>query len=681
MANDFHVELYDRSFNEAAPTTLDLTVQRYSASAIGGYDQAEVSVAGPKSLLWEALRWLRYYAVIRNRNQTKVWAGFITGAVINTGGRQIGKSLEGMANRIAVAYSYDDITGQSSRGTTDWADDDDSQSRYGVKELLQSQSDIEAPQAEGQRDQALDMLSSPVSTIDITDGDIGGTLTLTGIWATLDWKLYNQPGGVERHDTSGNFEHILGWGMSSNVVGFEGSQDKLHDLYGRMKELRKDDWLVISGAANGGNNGTFAISQAASIVDETATTTYVNYTHATIGFDANDDITDNLSGLGFVGAYELLNVSGSASAGNNRYYFAKSDLAAGHITVSPTTVATSAASPSITVTIEQGHSVGLDAALTTEFPANTILVEALGKKIAQSFTLSVNLNFTVAEVYIRARVVGSPVDSLSVALYSNSSGSPGSALETVTVLGSTLSEEMNWRKFTFANTYTLAYGTTYWLVVSRTGSNTTDAFYMVDLDEEEGYTGGAIKLWDGSAWVARAWGTPAKSADMPFQVWGNQRTTGQISDILSSAGQFVDTIDVQADSLISSRQFRDQDQTARTELETLMKAGVAGGRRLLSSVSPERVVSVFEEPVYNSDISPLLTDTGELLDQSGGLWEQGRLPHGRWATLTGIPTNVDDFVGLSPVFIEHAEYDCTSGKISTLTPKGAENPWDVTKLA
>ena len=80
------------------------------------------------------------------------------------------------------------------------------------------------------------------------------------------------------------------------------------------------------------------------------------------------------------------------------------------------------------------------------------------------------------------------------------------------------------------------------------------------------------------------------------------------------------------------------------------------------------------------DISPLLGDDGVLRDSSGGPWEPGRLPHGKWVTLSGLPTNVDDFVGISPVFIERAEYDCESGKFSALEPKGAPNPWDVVKL-
>lgn len=683
MADNFYVELFDHSYNVTAPTPLKLKAQRYSGIAVGGYEQAQIDIIGTVNERFEALRWLGYYVKIKNKYHQTVWFGKVTQATINLGGLQIGKSLDEMSNRIAVAYSYNDSGGVSARGTTDWTDDTESQDKFGIKELLQSDGDMDATQAESQRDKAIDALGKPITTISISqdgggDGDVGGTLTCKGLWQLLSWRIYNQLGGVERYDVSGNFEHLLGWGMASNVIGFEQGQDRFHDLYGRLKDLRKDDQIVTSGAANAANNGTFKIITAATIVTDGATTTYVNYPHATISFDPVDDIHDSLSGLGFVGAYELLKVSGSSVGGNNRYYYAKSDLSADHITVDPGTISTSFAGP--TITIEQGHSIGLDAALTTEYPSNTITVEALGKKIAQSFTLSVALNFTVAEVFIRAKRVGSPVDNLTVTLYTDSAGSPGSSIETVSMLGSLLTEDMDWRTFTFNNTNTLVYGTTYWIVVARSGSNTTDAYYTIDLDEDEGYATGGFKLWDGSAWVARAWGDAAKSADMPFQVWGHRQTSDQINDMLTYADQFFDDIDIQDASLIYSRQYRDQDQSAQDEIETLMKAGISSGKRLLASVTPDRVVHVYDEPVY-SDASGLLANDGSLRDVTGGEWPSGKLPHGTWLTLTGVPANVDAFSGISPVFIDRAEFDCSSGKFSALEPKGAVNPWDVVKLA
>jgi hypothetical protein len=184
------------------------------------------------------------------------------------------------------------------------------------------------------------------------------------------------------------------------------------------------------------------------------------------------------------------------------------------------------------------------------------------------------------------------------------------------------------------------------------------------------YTDGIVKLWNGSAWVTRA-----NNADMPFQIWAHRATTTQIGDMLTVAGQFLVAQDIQTASGLSSRQFRDADQTARTEIELLLKAGVSGGRRLLADITPDRVVHVYQEPTYNADSAPLLDEDNHLLTPSGASpYEPGRLPFGRWVTLTNeLP---DD----AAVFIERAEFDATTGEYTALTPKGAPDPWDVVRL-
>ena len=674
----FYVDRYNRSFSDAAQTTLTHVVQRYSGMAVGGFDQAEINIEGDVGqLLSEVHRWLGYYYIIRNENMTPVWAGKVTQTTTFKGKRKKTLSLDEMQNRIAVAYSYDDPSGTSTRGTTNWADDTESQARYGVKEQLQSQGDLDSTHADSLRDKALSDLSDPTTIITFDGGGdkSGGTLYLRGLWSTTAWRIFNQSGGVVKFDDSGNYEHLLGWGLSSNLIGFEATQDGLHDLgdhaptppVGHLDALRKDDVIVVSGAANGGNNGTFTVKQAVSNdVSRIGPTT-------TISFEVTDDIKSSTSVLGPIQATQLLLVSGSAVGGNNRYYFTNTDLAADHITVLPATVANSAAGSA--VTLKQGHSVLLNASLTTEYPSNTITVTALGTIVAQSFTLSVNSPFTAAEVFLRLKRVGSPSDSVQVFIESDSAGSPSNiSLESVSVLGSTISDEMNWVKFTFANTLALTYGTTYWLVVWRTGSNSTTDYYMLDLAEDANgattatYTGGIVKLWNGSAWITRT-----NNADMPFQIWAHKETTAQISDMLTTAGQFLVGQDFQIVSGLSSRQFRDADQAAQTEIETLLKAGVSGGRRMLADVTPDRVVHIYQEPTYNVDSAPMLDEDNNLLSPLNSPYETGQLPFGKWITL------MDELPDEAGVFIERAEYDATSGEY-TLTPKGAPDPWDIVTL-
>lgn len=672
----FHVELFDRNYNVAPLTALTLIPQRYGAAAVGGYADAQIDVQGPTDALWDALRWLRYYVYIKNENGTIVWAGFITRAEINLGGVTVGKSLDETANHIAVAYSYTDAAGVSQRATTTYADDSNSIYRYGTKELLQSEGDLDATQADARRDTALNVLSKPITTVSVNPGgsNVGGSLFCKGLWSTMAWQLYNNSGGKVAFDVSGNYDHLLGWGKTSTGIGFEAGKDGIHDIDGQLSALRADDKVIVSGATNAGNNGTFTITQATS-------NDASQYTASTIYFEITDDIKDAAGGLGFVQSTQLLAVSGSSVGGNNRSYYSKDDLAADHITVNPATVANSGAGPSIT--IAQGHSVLTSGSMTTEYPGATVTIKALGTIVAQSFTLPVNSPFTVAEVYLRLKKVGSPSDNVQVFIEADSGGSPSNvSLESVTLAGSTLTTDMNWTKFTFTNTLALTYGTTYWVVVWRTGSNSATDYYMLDLAEDNAsssmatYASGQCKVWNGSAWTTRT-----NNTDMPFQIWAHQATTTQISDILTNKGQFFKAVDIYQASGIDSRQYRDADQTAQVEVENLLRAGVSGGSRLLANVSADRVVHVYAEPSNTADTKPLLHNDGALLDYTSQPWELGRLPVGKWIELAGIPANVDGLTGVSPFFCERAEFDVQQMKFSVIEPKGVPNPWDVVKLA
>lgn len=656
-----YARLYDTSFSPAPFTTLQLTAQRYSAAAVGGYEQAEIEVSGAKDLLREVHRWLGYYAVIYSDRHSIVWFGKVMQTTTRRGKRALTKSLDEMVNRVTVAYSYDDANGDAQRGTTAAADDTNSQYLYGIKEQLQSQGDTDATQAAALRDNALAQLSNPVKIVNLGGGgDAGGSLLCRGLWSTLSWRIFNQAGGLVEHDVTGTIDHLLGWGLTSTTIGFLGTENRIHDIDTRLEALRQDDIIVVSGASTGGNNGQFTIDQSTTLDPHT-------YTASTIRFEVADDIIDSASGLDFVQSNEMIKVSGSSVSGNNRYYYAKDDVSAAAITVNPNVTA-SAAGPS--VTIQQGHSVSVTTALTTEFPAATVTLAALGTKVAESFTLPVNAPFLLAEAFVRCKRVGTPADNITVAIHADSSGSPGAAIESSSIVGSTLGEDMNWHQFLYSLANSLAYGTTYWIVVSRSGSNDPDNYYMVDLSEDATYTGGVFKLWNGSAWMSRS-----PDVDMPFKVYAHRQTTDQISDMLTTGGQFLSAQDIVPASGRYSRQYRNSDQTAQAEIETLLAAGVNGGRRYLASVTADRVAHVYQEPIYDSSTAPLLTENNVILETSGAApWEPGKLPHGMWLTLT------DELPDDAQVFIERAEFDATSGEYTALETRGAPNPWDVTNL-
>lgn len=661
----YYVERYDKGGNTAHPSTLNLIVERYSQIAKGGYEQATIRIEGSESGLWDALLWLGYYVIIRNKRRSAVWAGKITQVTINLGGLQVGLSLDEMKNRVAVAYVKTDADGNTIRYTTDWADNADSVSAYGIKEYLDTQGELDEERATALQARILELQGLPVDADGgVNLGEVGGSILCRGLWDTLGWRLWNNPCGVIRFEGSGGTDHLLGWGMTSNQLAFYKTKGTLADIAGRLKTLKRDDRIVITGAANAANNGTKVIKDTTNLDAKT-------YTSTTINFDNGDDILDTAGGMAFVQSGELLQISGSGVAGNNRYYFAKEGNASDHIFVTPGSVVTSAPGPN--VTLKQGNSIALDTALSTEFPNNSITVSYLGLAISQPFTMEVSTTFTVAEVLIKVKKVGNPIDSLYVAIESEVSGVPSNvALEAVSIAASQIRDRSAWITFNFSNTLALTFGTRYHLVVGRTGASDPANYYVVDIDDSNTYAPGPVKLWTGSAWVDRY-----EAAYMPFQVWAHRQTTDQMNDILTYANQFFTAIDITQASLTATRQYRDEDKTAKTELEALMNEGTAGGTRYLARVGADRAVHIYPEPAYSADTAPRLTKTGELMDVAGSRLEAGKLPVGQWVTLTGVPANVNAFVNMARKFVERAEWDAQADKLSALEFKGAPNPWDI----
>lgn len=668
----FSVEVFDTAYNPVAHP-FSLIHQRHAAEAETGYTTADMTVEGDAGQMEMLRRWLGYYVVVRNQRLNVIWAGKITGISYPKGTKLYKLTLDDMSNRIAVTWSQEDADGNTVSGVTPYADNLDSQSRYGIKEMLKSAGDLDEALALAQRDEALRALGEPLEDTDLYGAATGSTgfptgqLMCRGLGDSFTWRIFNQPGGVVRHESNGGFEHLLGWGVvASATVGFNnaGGSHRISRLLGGLDALRPDDVIIVGGAANAANNGTFTVAGGVSQEAE-------SYTATSIAFDPVDDINDSGAGLGFVQSHELIFLTTAGSEGwKNRYFWVHDETGSGHITVRPAMIGTQSAGPS--VAIQQGHSVTVTpATLVQEFPGAAIDITALGTAVAQSFSLPVDVPFVVQEAWVRLKRVGSPADSVRCTLYTNGAGVPsGTTLENVTVLGSTISDKnMVWVKFAFTTSPSLAFGTVYWIGIERTGANSPTDYYLLDLDEDSGFSGGFLKLWNGSAWVDR----PA-SADMPFQIWAKRQTTDQLTDIYNASNQFCRALEIQVASGRYSRLFRDKDLDAQQEMLKLMRAGVLNGRRLLSRVSADRIMSIYEEPIYNADSAPIFTEEGELVSVDGQPYEPGRLPAGEWIVIAGEPPQ------RAGKLIEKAEYDATQGRYTQLMPKGAVDPFDVVRL-
>ncbi len=179
------------------------SVNRYSFSAQGGPQQAEIAVDGEDFDLWRLVELIRCPIEIRTAGGQMVWWGYIAETQAHIGGFKVGATVDTMFNRIAVAYNeVDETTGDQERGTTEWVDGIISQFDYGVKEMLISNSGSTLEHTEYARDVKLKQVQFPQALI-IPESNVekGGLLVCRGWFETLGWKYY-QNLGVNLVDTA-----------------------------------------------------------------------------------------------------------------------------------------------------------------------------------------------------------------------------------------------------------------------------------------------------------------------------------------------------------------------------------------------------------------------------------------------------------------------------------------------
>jgi hypothetical protein len=391
-----------------------------------------------------------------------------------------------------------------------------------------------------------------------------------------------------------------------------------------------------------------------------------SYVASTISFDASDDLYDSAGyladGFAALEVGDKFNVAGASNGENNGEFTVKSsedDLGTGHIeTVNKDRVLEAEGSP---ITLSRGG-------------------ERIDR-IAQSFTLTENVaSWTVANMSFRVKSVGSPGDNLVCELRSDSGGSPGGVLDTTSLSGSIIPEDTAWVVFTMSNADLLVYGTTYWLVVSRDGSNSLANYYIVDVDEDVSYTGGQVKVYNGTSWSVR---DPA--ADIPFRIEGLVETTVQLKDMIESSPTFgASSVDVWDEAGIDTWQYREGDTLIRDEVDDLLELGTSAEERLLVKVDYALIgtsnmrVGIYKQPVASeSDIR--LRPDGSLTATVGGQdqhLEPGIDISGQWVILDIPP--LQDVLGTRALFVERAEYN-VEDDITRVDSQATTRVWDFAK--
>ncbi len=187
-------EFSQRNFTlRGLPGLLNFSVESLGWLAQGGCDKGSIRVtsqeAAPAPRLWGLLDWLRCPVAIYDAQRRPVWWGFVNESIVQVGPWRVGATLEGMANRVMVFYSYKDGAEEKNAETT-WAENTESVAEYGTFEYSGTLGGLTSQAAaEGKRGVLLEKMKWPQSKAELAGGEqAGATLSLKGWVHSLKWR-------------------------------------------------------------------------------------------------------------------------------------------------------------------------------------------------------------------------------------------------------------------------------------------------------------------------------------------------------------------------------------------------------------------------------------------------------------------------------------------------------------
>lgn len=650
----FFVRVWDTNNNPVLPPDgVALNPASWSAAAIGGPVAAQINATGTIDGLLALGAWLNYRIQIVAADGLPLWWGHVDAVALTTGGLEREISLREMTNRAKILYSQSAPGGTLAGAETDWAEDTASIATYGRRELVHSAaSALTDEQATALRTRILAAGSTPQRRLHLGNSTSNqARITCRGDWQRLADVYYQQLDGLEEHNPGSGDPVPLGLGFTSTGLGFVAADSKnlAQDINGYF--LRFADYtglkIVISGTA--ANNGVRTVESG----DKR---TAVNYVSDAISFAANDDLYDGNAGLSFIATDDVIFVSGAAHVQNNGARRVKT-TGISHIEVSPGWNSGFQDSGGVgpVVTVARGNSITVAETVAQEAP-NGITVEtvtAYGQRLYQTLALAISGQWTLNAVEIRVRRVGSPADSLRIAIYQDSSGAPGTLLEQATITGASLPDTMGWISVPFANTTALADGTTYGLLIDRTGAMSPTDFYEIEIDGESAYTRGSLRLYDGTAYQS-------VTGDLIFRCLGAQDTARQIAAVVVGAAVDLSPALIAADSGLAAIQYQSGDETAQAIVDGLLAQGTSSGERLLVAVTASRLVHISTRAPAAAASHLLVWRNGRLEQAQGEPVPAGWLPVATWIHIDDLLLS-GAWAGLSPLFVERAEYTAGQG--------------------
>lgn len=192
------IRLYKRDFSENIQSPFELRVERLTWRALGG--PAEALFSGrPTGKDWQGysaergLEALARPVMVTNQAGEKVWWGYVQRVEMQENGLRLVYDLADLANRVCVEYWQPEpqVEWTGARTFTGWADDQDSQQSFGVKERIFTLRSMDESEALQSRDALLEQHSRPlpqVSQAAAAQGHPQMRLVCRGWWETLKWR-------------------------------------------------------------------------------------------------------------------------------------------------------------------------------------------------------------------------------------------------------------------------------------------------------------------------------------------------------------------------------------------------------------------------------------------------------------------------------------------------------------
>lgn len=129
---------------------------------------------------------------------------------------------------------------------------------------------------------------------------------------------------------------------------------------------------------------------------------------------------------------------------------------------------------------------------------------SVNDKLAQSFKIT--SASTIGSIKLWLRKIGTPTGNLTVNIYADSAGSPGSLVTngtSQTLAASKLATLYDYFEFKFSTPPSLSANTTYWIVLETTDSASSSNYVRWGTDKSNpGYLDGELKVYASSAWSA-----------------------------------------------------------------------------------------------------------------------------------------------------------------------------------